>query len=262
MMDNPVVRAMMNRKSIRKYTDEEPSNDVIETIARAAHQAPFAAQMCSLLLSRRRKKNPFHAPLLFTVCVDCHRLERIMARRGWKMVSSDLCMLLFGLQDAILVAENLVIAGESLGMGSCFLGDASFQADRIAKQYGLPKRVFPVVQLAMGYPAEEPPPRPRYPLTFSLFEDKYPEFGEEDLEAAMKVMDEGYLAQDYYRSVNYMVPLEGKRKETFTFDDYSWTEHMSRKWGQWNPSPDELLKPMKLCGFDLTSHGDTDAKRC
>ena len=115
------------------------------------------------------------APWLFTVCVDSHRFERIMARRRWKVAQHDLSLLLFGIQDAALMAENMVIAAESLGLGSCFLGGVPYQAESIIKKRKLPKRVFPLVGLVMGYPAENPPPRPRYPLEFTLFEDEYPD---------------------------------------------------------------------------------------
>jgi len=115
----------------------------------------------------------------------------------------------------------------------------------------LPKRVFPLVQLVMGHPAETPPPRPRYPIEFVLFEEKYPEFSEEVLSKAMKRMDDGYRDQNYYRKANLKIPLEGKRKETFTFDDYAWTEHISRKWGQWFASPKDLLKQFEKCGFHI-----------
>ena len=106
--------------------------------------------------------------------------------------------------------------------------------------------------MAVSVPAENPPPRPRYPLEFTLFEDEYPEFSDAQIEEAMEVMDEGYLAQDYYRKVNYRVPLEGDREETFTFDDYGWTEHISRKVGQWVPSLDEIVEPLARCGFNVT----------
>ena len=49
-----------------------------------------------------------------------------------------------------------------------------------------------------------------------------------------------------------MIELEGNREETFTHDDYSWTEHIARKWGQWFPSPEDLLEQLKERGFDLT----------
>src|SRR5512142_717621 len=184
MISNPVIEAMLNRKSVRKYRDQKPSDEVIETVVRAGQQAPFAAQLCSLLLTR--KKAPFGAPLWFTVCVDMHRMELIMARRGWKVVANDLSMLFFGIQDAALMAENMVIAAESLGMGSCFLGNAFYRVTQIQKRYKLPSRVFPLVELVMGYPAEECPTRPRYPLEFTLFEDRYPVLTGEMVERAMR----------------------------------------------------------------------------
>ena len=174
MLTNPVIESMLNRKSVRKYTDQQPTDEVIETVVRAGQQAPFAAQLCSVLLSR--KKAPFGAPLWFTFCVDMHRMELIMAKRGWTVAANDLSLLLLAIQDVALMAENMVIAAESLGMGSCFLGMTPYRANRIQEKYHLPKRVFPLVELVMGYPAEELPPRPRYPLAFTLFEDRYPEF--------------------------------------------------------------------------------------
>lgn len=251
MEENRVVETMLQRKSIRRYTDRVPSDEVVETVVRAGQQAPFAYQLGSLLLSRNREKNPFHAPLHFIVCIDAHRMERVMARRHWDLVTNDLSLLLFGIQDAALMAENMVIAAEGLGMGSCFLGGAPYQAQAIVEKYKLPSRVFPLVGLAMGYPAEDPPPRPRYPLEFALFEDEYPELSDEMVDRAMAVMDEGYLAQEYYRRAGYKIPLQGERKETFAFEDYGWTEHISRKLGQWHTSLDDILEPLAACGFDV-----------
>jgi nitroreductase len=250
MLTNPILETMLNRKSIRHYTHEMPGDDVITAVVRAGQQAPFASQLGSLLLSRDQKNNPFKAPLLFTICVDAHRWELIMKRRNWQMMVNDGKLLLIGMQDAALMAENMVIAAESLGMGSCFLGHAPYRSEQIIAQYNLPKRVFPMIQLAMGYPDENPLPRPRYPLEFTLFEDRYPELSEELINESMGQMDEGYLAQDYYRSNKAKIPLQGDRRETFTFDNYSWTEHICRKWGQIN-HPDTLLEQLQKCGFDV-----------
>jgi nitroreductase len=249
---NSVIQTMLEHKSIRKYTDETPTDEVVKTIVRAGQQAPFASQYYSVLLSRNRKRNPYKAPLLFTICIDSHKFELIMAKRSWKLVTNDLTLLFFGIQDAALMAENMVIAGRSLGLGSCFLGSAMYRADKIAEEYKLPKRVFPLVQLAMGYPAENPPPRPRYPMEFTLFENKYPELDEDTVSKAMRVMDEGYLAQDYYRKMKAKIRLEKNRKETFTYDDYSWTEHICRKWGQWYSSLKELFGQLEKRGFYIT----------
>jgi len=135
MSSNPVVITMLQRKSIRKYKSEMPSDEVIETVVRAGQQAPFASQLCSLLLQRGPKGNPFKAPLLFIVCVDSYKWELIMAERDWQMDSDDALLLLLGMQDAALMAENMVIAAESLGMGSCFLGGIPFNSKAIINHY-------------------------------------------------------------------------------------------------------------------------------
>ena len=77
MIENPVIQAMLNRKSVRKYKKDQPSDEVVETVARAGQQAPFASQLYSILLTRK-KKAPFGAPLWFTICVDLYKLERFM----------------------------------------------------------------------------------------------------------------------------------------------------------------------------------------
>jgi len=259
VISNPVIDALMERKSIRAYENREVPEDVLEAIVRAGQQAPFAAQLGSVLLSRHAERNPFRAPLLFTICADVHRLERIMAYRGWELRTNDLSILLFAIQDACYMAENMVVAAESLGLGSCFLGAAPYIAATLRREYDMPERVFPVVQLTMGYPAEDPPTRPRYPMSFHLHENAYDEPDDEAVEEAARVMDEGYLAQDYYRRANYMVKLVGDREETFTFDTYSWTEHMGRKWGQWYETSNELLEAFRACGFEVGESDDEGA---
>jgi hypothetical protein len=197
MTTNPVIETMLERKSIRRYTDETPAQDVIATIVRAGQQAPLASQLYRLLLSRDRSKNPLDAPLLFTICVDLHKLELLMVRRNWQLVTNDLLLLLFGAEDACLMAENMVIAAESLG------------------------------------------------------EDGYPDLNEESLSRAMREMDDGYLAQDYYREANAMIPLEADCEETFPFDIYGLTEHISREWRQWFLSPLDFLDQLSRHGFSL-----------
>jgi nitroreductase len=256
MINNPVIETMLNRKSIRKYKTDMPSDEVIETIVRAGQQAPFASQLCSLLLQRDPEANPFKAPLLFIVCVDSHRWELVMAERDWEMRCDDALLLLLGMQDAALMAENMVTAAESLGMGSCFLGGIPFHSKELIEGFKLPRRVFPMVGLTIGYPAENPPTRPRYPMEFVLFEDEYPKHEKELVKKSMKIMDEGYRAQDYYKNLKAMIPLQGERKETFDYTTYGWTEHICRKWGQ-QLFPSSLLKHLTRFGFNICA-GEED----
>lgn len=250
MIDNPVIQTMLSRKSIRKYKADMPPDEVLETVVRAGQQAPFASQLCSLLLKRDPEENPYNAPFFFIICVDSHRWELIMDKRDWKMNCDDMLLLLLGMQDAALMAENMVIAGESLGLGSCFLGGIPFHSKELIKNFKLPIRVFPMVGLTMGYPAENPPTRPRYPIEFVLFEDEYPHLESDLVCKSMEVMDEGYLNQDYYRKLEAMIPLQGDRQETFDYKTYSWTEHICRKWGQ-SLFPGTLHKHFKRYGFNI-----------
>jgi hypothetical protein len=67
-------------------------------------------------------------------------------------------------------------------------------------------------------------------------------------------MDDGYLAQGYYKNQKIKIKIEDKNKQdAFTFADYSWTEHISRKWGQWLDDPNQLLEQLALCGFPLST---------
>ncbi|MFO8062272.1 MAG: hypothetical protein R6U31_05040 [bacterium] len=42
----------------------------------------------------------------------------------------------------------------------------------------------------------------------------------------------------------------------YSFSNYSWTEHISRKWGQWKPQKDSILKILSKCGFDFRDKSD------
>ncbi len=253
MNGNPTLDILMNRASTRKFKPEMPERGIIDAILRAGQQAPFASQLYSVILCTEGKF-AFGAPLSLVICVDAHRLRLFMKKRGWDIVTNNLTLLLLGIQDAAYMAQNLVVAAESLGLGSCFLGESSMSAERVrhlVKKHDLPELVLPLVELVLGYPAEEATPRPRFPLSFTVFENRYPEFGDEALEEAMAVMDSGYLAQDYYKKSRAKIRIEGDKKDEFTFDSYSWTEHISRKWGQWAASPNDLLEVLAERGFSL-----------
>ncbi len=251
MIHNEVIDTLLAHKSIRKYKSEMPSDEMLETVIKTGQQAPFASQAYSILLSRDTRKNQFNAPWLFYFCVDIHKFELIMKKRGWKRIMNDFFVLLLSIEDVSYVAQNMVIAGRSLGLGSCFLGYAPYHAKTIKKQFELPEHIFPVVGLTMGFSDEEPEKRPRYPLDFVLFEDKYPKLDDKIIDRAMQIMDDGYLKQDYYKRLNAKINLGKEIEDKYSYDDYSWTEHISRKWGLWSEDPEELFKQFKLCGFDI-----------
>ncbi|MGY5876633.1 MAG: nitroreductase family protein [Candidatus Thorarchaeota archaeon] len=248
-----------NRRSIRTFLDKPLSDETLTRILEAGMRAPFAAQLCSVIYTKDKEKMKqvgigayLSAPVLMVFFVDLRRMEKIMAQRGHEYASDDMMSLWLGIQDVTLAIENLTLAAESLGLGSVLLGVAPIRADRIAEVFKVPKRVFPVVGLSIGYPdpADKTEVRPRFPLEYSAFEDTYRDHSESDIQACMKQMDQGYLAQGYYIKKRIKVPLEDKEDDV-GFDRYSWSEHISRKFRRatWRDNP--LVSIIEKHGFNL-----------
>ena len=70
--------------------------------------------------------------------------------------------------NCMLAGQNLVLAAVEQGLGSCWVG--LFKKDRISEMFDLPKHLFPVALIPLGFPDQEPPPRPRYPLAEVAFD--------------------------------------------------------------------------------------------
>lgn len=255
-----VFRIIHNRRSIREYLDKPVREDTLSRMLEAGFRAPFAAQLCSVIYTRSREKmkeggiNVYPtAPLHMIFFIDFARLEKIMAHRGYEYSYDDMMAIWLGMQDVVLVIENIIIAAESLGLGSVLYGNTPLRADMIAKTFNVPKRVFPVVSMSVGYPdpAENTEIRPRFPLEMAAFENEYRHHTDEDIKICMKNMDEGYLAQGYYIRKKTKVPLID-REDTIGFDKYSWSEHISRKFRSSFRRGDPLLEILKRHGFDLS----------
>ncbi|MHA2432930.1 MAG: nitroreductase family protein [Candidatus Thorarchaeota archaeon] len=259
-----VFSIIYNRRSGRSFLDKEVSDDVLSEVLKAGMRAPFAAQLCSLVYTRKKEKMKElrigaypSTPVLLVFLIDLRRLEKIMALRGHEYGYDDTMSLWLGLQYVSLVVENVTLAAEASGVGSVLLGIAPVRADNISEVFQVPKRVFPVVGMCLGYPdpSEETEIRPRYSLEFSAFEDEYLDHSDLDIRICMKEMDEGYLAQGYYMKKRIKGPLEDDEDNT-GFDRYSWSEHISRKFRRGRWKGERLLSILERHGFNLKSEGE------
>jgi len=240
-MAGEATSLMLRRASVRRFTDQPVARDVIERIIRVGQQAPFTAQMYSFVVTvdpgRRERAAKvlggmvMRAPVFVLVCVDFRKLEKFIAYRGRQNRADNLGMLFLGIQDASYAAQNVVMAAEDEGLGSCFLGAAPFRAGELIDLFKLPERVYPLVGLVLGYPAERPAARPRIPLEDCLFWDEYRDLDAADVAAAMAVMDAGMIREGYYQKRNAKIPLQSG-EDHVGYDEYGWSEHMSRKYGE------------------------------
>lgn len=242
-MAGEVYRTIMNRASVRQFEDREVPREVIERLARAGQQAPFTGQMYSFIVTTDSKKReqlatifgPLvkRAPVFMLICVDFRKLEKFIAFRGRKNRADDLGMLFLGIQDASYAGENICLAAEEEGIGTCFLGAAPFVADQLIPLFKLPARVYPLVGLVLGYAAERPQARPRIPAEMALFWDEYRDLTDSQVAEAMAVMDAGLIREGYYAKLNAKIPLrEGQTEDKVTYEQYGWSEHVSRKYGE------------------------------
>lgn len=153
-----MLNTIMNRKSVRKYTDQPISRETIEEILKAGMSGPtavnarpwsFIAVTDEETLSKMADANGRAAQCLkgaklgILVCGD---LERAFSRAPEYWVV-----------DCSIAAQNMVLAAESLGLGSVWLGTWP-QSDKIEHQkelFGLPEHIVPHSLLAFGYPDDE-----------------------------------------------------------------------------------------------------------
>lgn len=241
LLASDVYRTIMGRASVRRFQDRPVARELVAELVRAAQQAPFTGQMYSFVATddaeqRRLLAGLFgdlitRAPLFILVAVDFRKLEKFIAAKGRRNRADDMGLILLGLQDAAYAAQNLVLAAEAAGLGSCYLGAAPFVADALIDLFALPERVYPLVGVVLGYPAERPPARPRIPLRHCLFWERYQDLDGVAVEEALAVMDAGLLREGYYARLGAKIPLPDGEPDPVGYEAYGWSEHVSRKYG-------------------------------
>ena len=90
--------------------------------------------------------------------------------------------LMLAVSDTCIAAQNAVIAAESLGIGSCYIGDIMENGEAQRELLQIPDYVFPCAMLVMGYPSEDQIKRQkvkRAPLEYIVCENRYPEMDKE-----------------------------------------------------------------------------------
>ncbi len=97
--------------------------------------------------------------------------------------------------DVALMAQSMVAAAESVGLGICYIGGIRNDPAQVAELLKLPRGVYPVFGLCLGYPDQDPEVKPRLPLSVILKEEVYNEEGDRE---AISDYDENI--REYYRT--------------------------------------------------------------
>lgn len=166
---NETIKGLLERKSVRVYTDQEISQENKRMILQAAMEAPTAGnqQLYTILdITDQRLKDrlavtcdnqPFiaQAKLVLIFCADCQKWYDAYLEGGCVTRKPGVGDLMLAVTDAAIAAQNAVTAAESLGIGSCYIGDVMEQREVHRELFKLPEYVFPAVMLVFGYPTEQ-----------------------------------------------------------------------------------------------------------
>ena len=192
-----------NHRTIRKFKKKDIDTDLINNIIKVACRASTTGnmQLYSIIINSKseikEKLIPLHfnqgvaksAPVLLTICADFNRFIRWCNARNAKHGYNNFLSFLTATIDALLVAQNLCIAAEYNELGICYLGTATYNSKEIIKLLRLPKLVFPITTLAIGWPDEDPQQVDRLPIDAIIHNEYYKDYTKESIDAIYSVKE-------------------------------------------------------------------------
>ncbi|WP_407571013.1 nitroreductase family protein [Deinococcus altitudinis] len=172
----------------RQYLPEAMPEDHLDAILHAAQRAPTdaTAQMYSFIqLSDQALKqqvadltvNPHFAtaPVSFVICMDVHRLNLLLEHHGFERGEWPGVAVHFGIGDAVLAGQSMLLAAELLGYMGCWIGGVLTNLEALVDLLGLPEGVLPFAGLTIGRAAETPAQRPRIARSLVVHQNRYRE---------------------------------------------------------------------------------------
>ncbi len=163
------IRQLIARKSVRVFEDKPIPQEGKEAILTAAVNAPTAGnqQLYTILditdpeLKKQLSESCDHQPFIATAqmvlifLADCRKWYDAFTAAGCTPRDPGAGDLLLAVSDANIAAQNAVTAAESLGIGSCYIGDVMENCETHRRMLGLPAYVFPAAMLVFGYPTPQ-----------------------------------------------------------------------------------------------------------
>ena len=169
-MMNSALKTMLEHRTIRKFTPDDIDEKTLDLILKAACNGSTMGnmQLYSIIVTKEKEKMkemaPFHfnqpiatnAPVILTFVADFNRFNKYCEHREAETDAySNLQSYHWAIIDAIIAAQNACVAAESLGLGICWLGTITYNADKFIEALQLPKHTVPVACIAIGYPDED-----------------------------------------------------------------------------------------------------------
>lgn len=184
-----IFETIMHRRSIRRFEPKQIEETALQQILQAGLYAPCAGGRQGVIFAicqdkevnerlgkiKRANSNPRMAtatsfvfrerpsiaddPKLTNAFYDAPTVITLFAPKNF----------LFSVDDCAVAAENMMLAADALGIGSCYIGQgwpafADPYGQEILRQWNIPADHYAVMQLLLGYAKEgdnHPTPKPR-----------------------------------------------------------------------------------------------------
>lgn len=188
-ISSETIKAQLAHRTIRQFTDQPVSDGVMQTLFDVAmHTATSMGMQNSSIIwvkdpAKRQRLAEINgqayvadAPVYLMFVADLRRASRIFQEAGQSdagVRTMDLFTSAF--TDACLQVQNLVVAAESLGLGTTILGGMLNDPKGVIETLALPELTFPVLAVMLGYPNQDPMLKPRMPKELRVMVDAYQE---------------------------------------------------------------------------------------
>lgn len=165
-MTNDTIALQLAHRTIRAYKDQPLTEAEVATFMDVARHTATSSylQSCTILhitdpqvreAIGTASGQPYVGGTkgdLFIFLADLYRNSRIRAEQG---ISSDalssMNLFLTAAEDALLAAQNVVVAAESMGLGTVYLGSILADPRSVVQALKLPELTFPIVGLLVGH---------------------------------------------------------------------------------------------------------------
>ncbi|MGI9411334.1 MAG: nitroreductase family protein [Hyphomicrobiaceae bacterium] len=244
------VATLHQRVSVRSYADRPVDDTTIDAVLQAAFRAPTSSniQSYSVITVRNQntkdrlavvtgnQKHVRSTPIFLAFCADLTRIDNAMQRHSHTIEGNNLEVGLVSSIDAALVGMSAYLAAESVGLKGVMIGAVRNDAIATAEILGLPRHVYCVFGMCLGWPGDVPPQKPRMDYGSIVHRECYGNQGEGfNAAAALDGYDAALTA--HYQSI-------GKPS---TPD--SWTHDIDKKF---HPQLRQGLRDqLKALGFDF-----------
>ena len=241
-----------NRTTIRNYSSQKIDNELLSNMIEAASHAPTTGgmQLYSVVITKedeiKQQLMPCHfnqpmvaeAPVVLTFCADFNRFVKWCQQRDAEPGFNNFQSLMSAILDVTIFAQQFNTIAEMQGLGCCYIGTTTYNAQEIADVLHLPHLVVPIVTLTVGFPDESVPPvkTERLPLQGIVHHETYQDYTPHDI-------DEIYAEKESLPVNQGFVKDNNKQTLAQVFTDVRYPKAVNEEFAQ------RLYDYIKTAGF-------------